>query len=274
MRPSSFPSAAFVATLVFVSLAGAQEQTLTRQQMEDFLRTAKIIETKRTAVGITGSLRAKMTDGTITHDAHIQSIDEAKQTFQTQRGTEINFRDSWKYNIAAYRLDKLLDLNMIPVSIERNVAGVGRAAVTWWVDDVLMDEVTRHKKKIDPPNQMDWNRQMYIVRVFDQLIYNTDRNLQNLLMTKDWRLWMIDHTRAFRLHKGLKDSKNLVQCDRRLLDALKRLDHEALERDCKPYLTQPEINGMLARRDLIVKFFEEQIAKRGETAVLYDVAAK
>jgi hypothetical protein len=209
-----------------------------------------------------------------THDAHIQSIDEAKHSMQTATGTEINFRDSWKYNIAAYRLDKLLDLNMIPVSIERNIPGIGTAALTWWVDDVLMDEVTRHKKKIEPPNQLDWNRQMYLVRVFDQLIYNTDRNLQNLLMTKDWRLWMIDHTRAFRLHKGLKEQKNLVQCDRKLLEALKRLDRAAIERECKPYLTPPEITGMLARRDVIVKFFENQIATRGETQVLYDAPAR
>jgi hypothetical protein len=274
MRPSSCTFAVFTATLVFASVAGAQEQALTRQQMEEFLRTAKIIETKRTTVGITGSLRAKMSDGLSTHDAHIQAIDESKASYQTERGTELNFRDSWKYNIAAYRLDKLLDLNMIPVSIERSVPGVGRAAVTWWVDDVLMDEVTRHKKKIEPPDQLDWNRQMYIVRVFDQLIYNTDRNLQNLLMTKDWRLWMIDHTRAFRQQKGLKDKANLVQCDRRLLDAMKRLDREALERECKSYLSAPEINGMLSRRDAIVKFFEDQVARKGEKAVLYDLSAR
>ena len=270
MRPSSFWSAAVAAAFLFVSSGRAQEPKLTRLQMEEFLRTAKVVETKRTAIGITGSLRAKMTDGVMTHDAHIQTIDEAKQSYTTDRGTEINFRDSWKYNIAAYRIDKLLDLNMIPVSVDRNVPGIGRAAVTWWVDDVLMDEVTRHKKKVEPPDQMDWNRQMYIVRVFDQLIYNTDRNLQNLLMTKDWRLWMIDHTRAFRMHKGLKEKKNLVQCDRRLFEALKRLDREAVERECKPYLTTPEINGMLARRDLIVKYFEDEVARKGESAVLYE----
>src|SRR3712207_8869744 len=53
-----------------------------------------------------------------------RSIDEAKQSYQTDRGTEINFKDSWKYNIAAYRLDKLLELNMIPVSIERTLPGI------------------------------------------------------------------------------------------------------------------------------------------------------
>lgn len=270
MASGSYPCGVLAAALLLSPFAGAQETKLTRLQMEKFLRTATIVSTKRTAVGITGSLRATMTDGASTHDAHIQSIDEAKQSMQTVSGTELNFKDSWKYNIAAYRLDKLMDLNMIPVSIERKIPGIGSAAVTWWVDDILMDEVTRHKKKIDPPDQLDWNRQMYIVRVFDQLIYNTDRNLQNLLMTKDWQLWMIDHTRAFRMHKSLKEQKNLVQCDRRLLDALRRLDRTTLERECDQYLTTTEITGTLARRDLIVKFFENQIASKGEARVLYD----
>jgi hypothetical protein len=87
---------------------------------------------------------------------------------------------------------------MIPVSVERKVGGK-TSAITWWVDDVMMDEMKRTNKKIDPPDRDIWNKQMYVVRVFDQLIYNTDRNLGNLLIDKNWRLWMIDHTRAFRL---------------------------------------------------------------------------
>jgi hypothetical protein len=263
--------AAFSVVLCLAAPAGAQPTTLTRLQMEEFLRTAKILDKKQTSVGITGSMRARMSDGILTHDAHIQCIDMAKSSFQTPSGTELNFKDSWKYNIAAYRIDRLLDLNMVPVSVERNVPGMGTAAVTWWVDDVLMDEVTRHKKKVDPPDQDLWNRQMYVVRVFDQLIYNTDRNLQNLLFTKDWRIWMIDHTRAFRMHTALKDQKNLVRCDRRLLEALRQLDALTIEKELRAYLSAPEIKGLMARRDLIVRFFEQQVAKRGEKAVLYDI---
>ncbi len=274
MRLALARRAAFCAILVLSGSVPAQDTKLTRQQMEEFLRTAKVLSQKRVPIGVTGSLRAQLSDGVLTHAAHIQSIDEAKQTYQTDRGTEINFRDSWKFNVAAYRIDKLLDLNMIPVSVERKLPGFGKVALTWWVDDVLMDEVTRHKTKIQPPDQLSWNRQMYMVRVFDQLIYNTDRNLQNLLMTKDWRIWMIDHTRGFRTHKELKQKENLVQCDRRLLDALRRLDAPSLMREVKEYLTPTEIRGLLARRDLIVKFFEEQVARKGEQAVLYDLALR
>ena len=88
-----------------------------------------------------------------------------------------------------------------------------------------MMEVDRKKKHLEPPDQDSWNRQMYVVRVFDQLIFNTDRNLQNLMVdTKEWQIWMIDHTRAFRMRTDLQEVKNLARCDRKLLAGLRKLD--------------------------------------------------
>ncbi len=174
---------------------------LSRAEMENFLLTAEVVERRSLSVGITGSERATLTDGRLTHDAHIQIVDVWKLSYTTSQGTELNFRDSYTYNIAAYRLDKLLDLRMVPVSVERKVGGE-TAAVTWWVDDVLMMERDRFLKKIQPPELTSWNDQMYQVRAFNALVYNTDPNLGNVLITKDWKLWMVDFTRAFRLYKN------------------------------------------------------------------------
>jgi hypothetical protein len=115
---------------------------------------------------------------------------------------------------------------------------------------------------------------MYVCRVFDQLIYNTDRNLGNLVITKDWRIWLIDHTRAFRMMTDLKSTKDLVQCDRRLLSKLRELNKDALKKALDRYLNLSEIEGLLARRDRIVSFFDELIAKKGEAAVLFDLERK
>jgi len=114
---------------------------------------------------------------------------------------------------------------------------------------------------------------MYVVRVFHQLVYNTDDNLTNLLITKDWQLWMVDFTRAFRQHKALRNPQNLVQCDRKLPSNLRKLDRKALEEKLlQPhYLNKSEMDGLLARRDKIVKFFEDQIAAKGESAVMFDL---
>lgn len=229
-------------------------RTLTREEQETFLRDARIIRTRSAPKGITGSRRVTLSDGTFTHDAHVQNIDEAKREFQGTRGMELNFRDTWRYNVAAYRLSVLLGLDMVPVTVERRFEQKP-ASFTWWVDDVLMDEATRVQKKVRVPDPRAWNEQIYVVRVFDQLIYNTDRNLGNLLITADWRVWMIDHTRAFRLHKTLRTDKDLRGCDRTLLARLEALDKETVSRELSRWLEGGEMTALLARRDRLVEFF-------------------
>ena len=147
---------------------------------------------------MTGSRRATLTDGTLTHDVHIQSVDIAKSVFQAGRHTELNFKDTYRFNIAGYRLARLLGINTVPVSVERTVNG-DAAAVTWWVDDVQMDEKERLKRKTMGPHPARTSNQIQLMRIWDELIQNRDRNQGNILWTNDWTMWLIDHTRAFRL---------------------------------------------------------------------------
>lgn len=247
---------ATLGAIAVLSLAAQPAAKLSIEEKEKFLATANVVKKKGTGVGVTGVSRATLSDGKLTHDASIQTIDEFKTQFQTNMGTEFNFRDSWKYNVAAYKLDRMLDLNMVPVAVERKSAG-SSASFCWWVDDVLMMELDRSRKKISPPDLDKWNKQMYVVRVFDQLIFNTDRNLGNLIIDKNWDLWMIDHTRAFRIQRDLRESKNLVKCERRLLEKLKQLSLESLRSNMNGLLTGDEITGLLARRDKIVEHFEQ-----------------
>jgi hypothetical protein len=267
-----------VAVVVLTGAVTAQESqtaqtgtAVSDTEIEQFLLHAEVVRTKGVSTGITGTQRATLSDGKLTHDASLQTIDVYKASFQTAKGTELNFRDSYKYNIAAYRLDRLLGLNMIPVSVERSVAGK-TGAVTWWIDDVKMMEKDRFQKKIEPPDQTTWNDQMYQARVFNELVYNTDANLGNLLITNDWRLWMVDFSRAFRLHKDLREPKNLNNCklDRRVYTALRGLDEPTLTAKLGDVLRDTEINGLLARRDRILKHFEQQIAQKGEQSVICD----
>jgi hypothetical protein len=249
---------------VWAQPSPANPASLTEAQRRDFLRKAKVIKTRTASRGVTGTLHATLSDGRVTHDASIQSIDEFKPVFQTQLGSEFNFRDSWKFDLAGFKLDRLLGLNMVPVSVTRKHAGKS-SCFTWWVDDVLMIELERYNKKIDPPDVNAWNQQLSIVRVFDQLIYNTDRNLGNLVIDKNWQVWMIDHTRAFRINNDLREPKNLTKCDRALLQKMRSLNLEVMKRELGKHLTEGEIKSLLARRDKIVKIFEE----KGE-ADLYD----
>jgi len=254
----------------FAVTAPTSLPVLTPQEMEDFLLNARIGATKGRNKGVTDARRVSLSDGRITHDAQIQDVDIFKSIFQLGKATEVNFVDSYRYNIAAYRLSRLLGLDNVPVSVLRQVDGKP-AAVTWWLDDVLMEEGQRQKKKLTGPNPERTAMNIYILRVFDELIQNRDRNAGNLLWTKDWTMWMIDHTRAFRLGRELQNPALLDRCERDLLERMRGLTATAVTEVMGDVLRKPEVDALMARRDAIVKLFDDRIAKRGEAAVLYSM---
>jgi hypothetical protein len=246
---------------------------LTPEAMEVFLKTGRVVGQRDAGNGVTNSRRATLTDGVITHDVHIQVIDEQKAVFQAGAYTELNFKDSYRFNIGAYRVARLLGLDNVPMSVERRMDGK-TAAVTWWVDDVQMDEKQRIERKAfggDPERAEKVSKQMHIMRVFDELIQNRDRNQGNLLWTSDFTLWLIDHTRAFRLGRELMKPNELSRCDRVLLDRLRGLTKQAVSEATKGVLTESEVVTLLARRDTLLKHFESRIARVGEAAVLFSL---
>jgi len=246
---------------------------LTREQMENFLRTAQILNERPVAKGVTKTRRATLSDGHMLHDAHIQDVDVYKPVYRTRDGLEKNFRDSYKFNIAAYLLDKMMDIGMVPVCVYREVDGKP-AAVSWWVDNVKFDEEGRRAAHAEPPDLNEWARQMNLVRDFDQLILNEDRNQGNLLIDKNWKVWMIDHTRAFRDDLTPRQPDVLHRTSEKFLNAMKALNQQQLEVTLMPYVTQEDIRTLLLRRDWLVHFFENKANTDGKESVYFDIPIK
>lgn len=245
-------------------------QELSTEQKRNFLLTAKVIKSHQGGKGVTLPFKLTLTDGTLTHDASFSTVDERALMKVFADGTrEAHFVDSYRYNIAAYELAVLLGLgDMMPVTVERSWRSM-RGSLSWWVDDVMMDEGERAKTGQKAPDPPAWNAQMHRLRVFAQLVYDTDRNVGNVLVTRDWRIWMIDFTRAFRRTPGLENARDLMRCDRHLLQRLRQLSRAEVEAAAGKHLTRDEIDALMARRDLIVAHFERLIAERGEAEVLY-----
>ena len=258
--------------LVLLQASEAPGQALSAHEIERFLLEAELTDFRDAGLGVTGSRRATGSTDHLTHHVHIQTVDFRRPaSVLTGARAQLDFRDSYRYNIGAYRLAALLGLDNVPVSVERRVQGVP-AAVTWWVDDVAMDEGERLARRTFGPTPALTQRQLYTMFVFDELIQNRDRNQGNVLWTSSWKMWLIDHTRAFGRAVELTQPAVLLRIPRGLLDNLRALTADTLAGAVEGSLTSSEQSRVMRRRELLVAHFEDRIARFGEGAVVIDDA--
>ncbi len=258
------------AAMIGVSpLLAADDTGFTKQQIKDFLLHARVVASRQTTTGITHPFRLTLSDGRIEHDAAFESVDEHKQeVILSTGGRESDFVDSYKYDLAGYILAEMVGFDdMVPVYVERTWNG-RTGSLSWWVP-TMMDDQERYLRQIQPPDMNRWNRQIEKLRLFNLLIEESDPNLTNILIDKDWKVWRIDFSRAFRLHTDLQIPKDLQHCERRFFQQLKSLDAKELATRTRNYIGEAQLQAVMARRDKIVAHFQSLIADKGENEVLY-----
>lgn len=239
-------------------------QFTTVEEIEDALRTAKIVKVKDLGTGITNPQKFTLDNGKFQFAGVFKTIDERKHGLtKLATSVEMDFKDSWMFEVAAYELDKLLGLNMVPVTVERTYNGK-KGSLQLWIENCMTERV-RKEKNLSATDTVGWNRQIYKVRVFDNLIYNIDRNLGNLLIDANWKIYMIDHSRCFKSMDLLQHPKDLALFSRALMDGLRKLDEKTLQERCGKYLSNIEIKMMLKRRDQILALCDRLHMQKGDS---------
>jgi hypothetical protein len=248
--------------------AQVRSQVIQGDEREVFLRQAKIVKADDIPIGVASPRKLSLELNGSSGFSAFKSIDVFRQVMKfDDGGTEFNFQDTWKTEVAAYEVDKLIGLGMVPATIERTFDG-RRGSAQFWVN-VLMPEAARVEKKIEAPDSARWNDMMLKVRLFDNLIYNMDRNLNNLLITPEWELVMIDHSRSFRPWDRLKSPEGLTRFSKSVLEGIQRLSKANLKEKAGRYISDNQIEALLKRRDLILDLSKKLAAERGEARVLY-----
>ena len=245
-----------------------------RAKWEEFLRTAKVVAEEQ----LTGS-------GAVTNP-WVLTLEKDGVTrralWKNVSGRPKGFIDSWKCEIAAYEMDKLLGLNMIPPTVEARFRDEPGSCMLWESPMTSLFDKTERKEAAPPGlKTVKWNMCVYLQRAFDNLIANEDRHLRNVLITKDWKMILIDHSRSFRSSK--KFTKDLIYTERHregpklmsmlpraFVENIKALSFERIKGAVGEYLTDDEINAILIRQGLILKEIDRLIKLNGEPQVLYD----
>ena len=267
---------AFVFILGFTLQSIAQfkeEEIKEREKWEEFLETAEIVdqEQMKTREAVTEPWVLTLEKEGITRQA----------IWKNPEGRLRGFLENWKWEIAAYRLDKYLGLQMVPPTVEKRFRG-NRGSCQLWIEnvkslkDIEEEKIQKPSYKIYPFNQA-----LYLQRAFDNLIANEDRHLNQFLITDDWRMILIDHSRTFRISgkfvksliydEKFKEGPRLMSSlPRDLYEKMKSLTTEIIRDVVGEYLTDKEIEATLVRRDLIVQWVENRIKQMGEDQVLYE----
>ncbi len=243
-----------------------------REKYEDFLRTAEVVSSRQLTgdEAVTSPWVLTLRKGAVTHRA----------LWKNAQGRMGGYWEGWTYEIAAYLLDKHLGLGMVPPTVER-VFRDEKGSCQYWIDD-CMSLRDREEKRIKMPliKVFGWNRATYLQRLWDNIIANEDRHTNQILITPDWRMVLIDHSRSFRTSgrftKTLLYSarhpdgpKLMSELPRVLVERVKALDFDTIRAAVGTYLTDGEIRAVLVRRELILQEIDRIIQANGEAKVLY-----
>jgi hypothetical protein len=267
--------AAGLAVFALQSVAQFKPEEITDfAKWEDFLATAKIVGERRLpeSEGVTRPYDLTLEkDGVTRHGA-----------WKPLAGLVKGYNESWKTEIAAYRLSKYLGLNMVPPTVEREYQGK-KGSLQLWVDSWKnFEAITKEKLAPSGIKYTYFIRELCLQRAFDNLIANVDRHQRNYLITVDWRMLLIDHSRTFRTGKDYtksliydehhKENKNFIMdtLPRKFVEILKSLTAASIRDVVGDTLTDEEISAMMARQALMVAWIEKHIKEKGEAYVLYD----
>jgi hypothetical protein len=227
-----------------------------RAAIEAYLRDTEIVSIEELKVGVTRPRRAKFPDGGLVQYMAFKNVPPGRQS---------GYWESYKSELAAYAMDQLLGLDMVPPTVEKRVKGDLGAAVMWCAPVKSFAEL---KGVPTPPSRYVamWFRQLAKAKMFDNLIGNKDPNLGNWLVDPAWNLILIDHTRAFTPDKDLYHKLDHV--DVPLWDKMKALTVEQLTPVLSPYMGKGEIKAVIDRRDKMADAIAKLVKERGEGEVM------
>ena len=237
------------------------------EELLDFLRIGRVTVLGKVGEGITGARKVLVQKDGLRVHAIFRDVRVAQLSGSGQN--PMRLRDDCIFECAAYELNRLLGLDLVPPVVERKVLGtLGTLQV--WIEGAETEK--RRKKRGSPArDKVSLARQGQIILIFDNLIFNDDRNSGNILHGPDGKVWMIDHTRSFRTDEELPYPGGVESCETTLWRRLRSLKLSELRKTLRPYLRPAEVQALIERKRKLVELLQDIIDQKGEEVALFTV---
>lgn len=219
---------------------GHRPGSLSPESLQQLLETGEVISVEKASATITDITRrteVQISDGTYTVNA----------VFAKRRGK------GFYPGVAAYRMDRLLDLDMVPVTVKRRIDGDDGSLQ--FMPENTTNEAKRSSSGLGGGASCPIMDQWAAMYVFDVLVYNEGRTQARMMYDKlTWGLILSEHHRAFANKKGrpghLKNAQVTVSAGWK--SALGELTDEALQENFSDVLDKRRLKALASRRDQLI----------------------
>jgi len=228
--------------------------------LEDFLRSARVVSVDKSGMGgRTSPWIATLSDGTVERRAVFKYVDRRRPAL---------LPDSFRYELAAYELSKLIGLRIVPPVVERDVEGIPGSL------QIFLENCVRYRdlksRGLAPPDTEQFLSALAEIRIFENLAYNECGNLEDTMIhEEDWRICRVDFSEAFAPEPGLIPGCKITRCSRALYDALRTLDPPRIRAALGAFLSETELDALIERKERVLAVLDELIRDMGEQAVLF-----
>ncbi|MFB0565362.1 MAG: hypothetical protein ACETWK_06760 [Candidatus Aminicenantaceae bacterium] len=236
------------------------QEDIRRNSIENYLRTAKIVSlTPDPKGGRMAGWIISLADGKMTRHGYFKYIDHSRPH---------PLPDSYKYEIAAYELNKLLELNIVPPVVEREIKNM-KGSLQVFIENAIK-EITMIRRKIEPPDLQSFRNAIQDIKIFESLVYDECHDTRDtLIQEKNWKVWRIDFSEAFSPSSELIPGCEITGCSKKIYQNLLNLDSDVVKEKLKPYLSDDEMKTLLKRKDIILEKIKQLIKEKGEESVLF-----
>ena len=233
---------------------------LSSREIEAFLKTAPIVSIKKDATtGRTMPWKVTLDDGKTRLQGMFKRVHAPRPDPMV---------DSYKYELAAYEISKLLDLDIIPPTVEREIEGA-KGSLQYFVPGCI-SETDRERLLLQPPDLKAFLGRLDEIKVFEALVNDTCLDKDDILIQRPgWKVYRVDFAEAFAPTPGLAADCPINRCPQRLFEHLQKTARQIVESTLRSYLSKNEIGAILERKKRIIARLEGLMKTEGERNVLY-----